>query len=221
VGPKWQKDYTEYWERQRKRILDKNSFGVSPNDAGPLWLGLRLVSPKSAQAYQGVTYSKGAYVLSMLRSMMYADQSPDNKDQAFIDMMHDFIESHQNSLASTESFKAIAEKHMTRQMDLQHNGRLDWFFNQWVYGTEIPHYQFHYAVEPAGAGQYKIKVELTQSEVDANFAAFVPIYGDFGKGMVRFAQIPIVGNTTRTVTFDIDSQPKKVEHNIYKDVLER
>jgi len=106
-------------------------------------------------------------------------------------------------------------------MDLQHNGRLDWFFNQWVYGTEIPHYQFHYAVEPAGAGQYKIKVELTQSEVDANFAAFVPIYGDFGKGMVRFAQIPIVGNTTRTVTFDIDSQPKKVEHNIYKDVLER
>lgn len=62
VGPKWQKDYVDFWERQRVRILDKNNFGVSPNDAGPLWLGLRLISPRSGQAYQGVTYSKGAYV---------------------------------------------------------------------------------------------------------------------------------------------------------------
>src|SRR5260370_2627122 len=85
TGPKWEHDYAEYWERQRKRILDKNSYGVAANDAGPLWLGLRLVSPRSRQAYQGVTYSKGAYVLSMLRSMMYADQSTSgNKDQAFI-----------------------------------------------------------------------------------------------------------------------------------------
>jgi len=73
VGPKWQKDYIDFWERQRVRILEKNIFGVSPNDAGPLWLGLRLISPRSGQAYQGVTYSKGAYVLSMLRSLMRAD----------------------------------------------------------------------------------------------------------------------------------------------------
>ena len=38
VGPKWQKDYLDFWERQRVRILEKNDFGVSPNDAGPLWL---------------------------------------------------------------------------------------------------------------------------------------------------------------------------------------
>ena len=42
VGPKWQKDYLDFWERQRTRILEKNNYGVSPNDAGPLWLGLRL-----------------------------------------------------------------------------------------------------------------------------------------------------------------------------------
>src|ERR1700682_5969144 len=73
VGPKWQKDYVEFWERQRTRILDKNSFGVSPNDAGPLWLGLRLISPRSGPAYQGVTYSKSAYVLSMVRTFMRAE----------------------------------------------------------------------------------------------------------------------------------------------------
>jgi aminopeptidase N len=63
---------------------------------------------------QGVTYCKGAYVLQMLRSLMYSAQGAGNRDQAFIDMMHDFMESHRNAAASTESFKAIAEKHMTR-----------------------------------------------------------------------------------------------------------
>jgi len=221
VGPKWQKDYIDYWERQRVRILEKNNFGVSPNDAGPLWMGLRLESPRTERAYQGVTYSKGAYVLQMLRSLMYSDQGAGNRDQAFIDMMHDFMESHRSSAASTESFKAIAEKHMTKQMDLQQNGRLDWFFGEWVYGMQIPRYHFKYDVQPGNGGNVKVRVELTQSEVDDQFAMFVPIFADFGKGMVRIGQLAVVGNATRTAIFNMDQQPKKVALNVYKDVLER
>lgn len=222
VGKKWEKDYIDFWERQRLRILEKNNFGVSPNDAGPLWLGLRLNSPRSAQAYQGDTYSKGAYVLLMLRSLMYADHGPaDNRDQAFIDMMHDFMESHHDSPASTESFKAIAEKHMTKQMDLQQNGRLDWFFNEWVYGTQVPRYSFKYELQPADGGKVKVRAELKQSEVDDHFAMFVPVFADFGNGMVRLGQMGIIGNSTRTVDFILDRQPKKVALNSYKDILER
>ena len=222
VGPKWQKDYLDYWERQRTRILEKNNYGVSPNDAGPLWLGLRLESPRTAHAYQGITYSKGAYVLQMLRSLMYNDQgATGTRDQAFIDMMHDFMESHRDSLASTESFKAIAEKHMTKQMDLQKNGRLDWFFREWVYGTEVPRYQLKYDVQPGEGGNVKVHVEITQSEVGQNFAMFVPVYGDFGKGMVRLGQVGIAGNATRTAIFNMDQPPKKVALNVFKDVLER
>ena len=222
VGKKWEKDYIDFWERQRLRILEKNNFGVSPNDAGPLWLGLRLNSPRSAQAYQGDTYSKGAYVLLMLRSLMYADHGPaDNRDQAFIDMMHDFMESHHDSPASTESFKAIAEKHMTKQMDLQQNGRLDWFFNEWVYGTQVPRYSFKYELQPADGGKVKVHAELTQSEVDDHFAMFVPVFADFGNGMVRLGQMGIIGNSTRAVDFILDRQPKKAALNSYKDILER
>jgi aminopeptidase N len=222
VGTKWQKDYIDFWERQRVRILEKNNFGVSPNDAGPLWLGLRLVSPRSEQAYQGDTYSKGAYVLLMLRSLMYADHGPsENRDQAFIDMMHDFIESHRDISASTESFKAVAEKHMTKQMDIQKNGRLDWFFNEWVYGTQVPRYAFKYELQTADGGKGKIHTELSQSEVDEHFAMFVPVFADFGNGMVRLGQIGIAGNSTRSVDFIVDRQPKKVVLNAYKEVLER
>jgi hypothetical protein len=222
VGPKWQKDYIDFWERQRVRVLEKNNFGVSPNDAGPLWMGLRLISPRSGQAYQGVTYSKGAYVLSMLRSLMRADYgSPGEPDQAFIDMMHDFMERHRDKPASTESFKAVAEKHMTKKMDLQQNGRLDWFFREWVWGTQVPRYNFKYEVQPAEGGKFKVHAEITQSEVDENFAMFVPIFADFGNGMVRLSQVGIVGNSTKTYTLIVDRQPKKVAFNAYKEILER
>jgi len=222
VGPKWQKDYTEFWERLRTRLLEKNTFGIAANDAGPLWLGLRLVSPRTEEGYLNVTYPKGAYVLSMLRSLMYADQSTSgNPDQAFIDMMHDFVETHQKALASTESFKAVAEKHMTKQMDLQRNGRLDWFFNEWVYGTQIPKYSFKYDMESEAGNKTRVRVEVTQSEVDQNFAMFVPVFADFGKGMVRIGQVGVIGSGTRAVIFHMDSKPKKVAINVYKDVLER
>jgi hypothetical protein len=222
VGRKWQKDYLDFWERQRVRILEKNNFGVSPNDAGPLWLGLRLISPRTEQAYQGVTYSKGAYVLQMLRSLMYADQAPEgNRDQAFIDMMHDFMESHHDSNASTESFKAVVEKHMPKKLDLQQNGRLDWFFDEWVYGTQVPRYHFKYDLQQGDKGEVKVHVEITQSEVDQNFAMFVPVFADFGQGWVRLGQLALAGNSTRSAIFNMDRQPKTVALNVYKDVLER
>jgi hypothetical protein len=39
--------------------------------------------------------------------------------------------------------------------------------------------------------------------------------------MVRLAAVGIVGNSTRTVDFILDRQPKKVALNAYKDILER
>lgn len=221
VGPKWQKDYIEYWQRQRERILEKNNFGMAPNDAGPLWMGLRLISPRTSSAYQGVTYSKGAYVLSMLRSLMRADNSPGDPDQAFMDMMHDFTTTHRDVAASTESFQAIAEKHITKTMDLQKNGRLDWFFQEWVYGTQVPRYNLKTESLPAEPGKFKIQAEITQSEVDANFAMIVSVYADFGNGMMRLGQVAIVGNSTRKAIFNLDRMPKKVVLNAYKEILER
>jgi Carboxypeptidase regulatory-like domain/Peptidase family M1 domain len=216
----WKKDYLDFWERQRKRILEKNNWGVSPNDAGPIWLGLRLVSPHSPNAYQGDTYAKGAYILQMLRSMMYSDTDADH-EAAFTAMMHDFTETYRLKPASTEAFKAIAERHMTKIMNLQGNGRLDWFFNEWVYGTYVPRYHLDYQVMPADAGKVKLRMVVTQSEVDSNFGMLVPAFADFGEGMVRLGQFTMVGNSTRTIDVILPKQPKKVVLNAFKDVLER
>ncbi|HLX84174.1 MAG TPA: M1 family aminopeptidase [Terriglobales bacterium] len=218
MGKNWHKDYIDFWDRLRLRIIEKNNFGVAPTDAGPIWMGLRLISPKSQSAYQNVTYPKGAYVLAMLRSMMY---TPEDQDKDFIAMMHDFVDAHREQPASTESFKAIAEKHMTKLMDLRKNGRLDWFFDEWVYGTAIPRYHFDYQVSPEASGKAKVHMTITQSDVDEHFAMLVPIFADFGNGMVPIAQAGIGGNTTRTFDIELARQPKKVALNAYKEILER
>jgi len=218
VAGNWRKDYIDFWDRLQRRILEKNNFGIAPNDAGPLWMGLRLISPRTENAYQNVVYPKGAYVLQMLRSMMY---SPDDHDKAFIAMMHDFVERQKDKPASTESFKAVAEKHMSKIMDIAGNGKLDWFFNEWVYGTQVPRYHFEYQVSAADAGKTKLHLRITQSDVDEHFVMLVPIFADFGKGMSRIGQVAIAGNSTRDADVLLPEKPKKVALNAYKEILER
>jgi aminopeptidase N len=218
MGANWQKDYLQFWNRLHDQILDKNNFSVAPNDAGPLWMGTRLNSPRSENAYQGVTYAKGAYVLQMLRSIMW---TPEDHDKAFIAMMHDFVDSYRDKPASTESFKSIAEKHISKGMDLAKNGKLDWFFDEWVYGTDVPKYHFEYQLIPAEDGKVKLHMTVTQSEVDEHFVMLLPVFVDFGKGMVRIGQFGVLGNSTRSTDVLLPSKPKSVALNAYKDILER
>ncbi len=218
TGKDWQKDYIQFWERLRKRIVQKNQWGISPNDAGPIWLGERLISPRTSSAYQSVTYGKGAYILAMIRSLLYSNQ---DGDKSFIAMMHEFVDTHRDSPASTESFKAVVDKHVTKALDLQQNGRLDWFFDEWVYGTDLPHYDFDYQLAPGAQGKTKVHMVITQSGVNENFAMLVPVFADFGKGLVRLGQLPVLGNSSKTYDVEIPAQPKKLVLNAYKEILER
>jgi hypothetical protein len=106
-------------------------------------------------------------------------------------------------------------------MDLEGNGRLDWFFDEWVYGSQVPKYHFESQVAAVDGGKVKLHMTITQSDVDERFAMLVPVFADFGEGMVRLGQIGIAGNSSRSVDILLDSQPKKVGLNVDKEVLER
>jgi len=103
-----------------------------------------LNSAKTGAAYQFLVYPKGAYILHMIRMMMYDQRTGDTKFQA---MMKDFVQTHFNKDVSTEDFKHIIEKHITPAMNVDHTGKMDWFFNEYVYGTEMPSYRFDYPGE--------------------------------------------------------------------------
>ncbi len=187
-----EKKYLEFWNEQRDRITQSRpqTHDLKPYTVGPVTQGFRLSSGKTYAAYQYLVYPKGAYILHMLRQMMF---EPGPRDKRFMEMMQDFIKSHYNQDVSTEDLKHIVEKHMTKQMDLDRNGTMDWFFNEYVYGTEMPPYRFEYQLSGDGA---TISARITQSGVSDNFKMLVPVYVDYGKGWVRLGAARMIGNTS-------------------------
>jgi aminopeptidase N len=118
-------DFLNFWNEQRRLITQKNAFGFRPNDVGPVTMGIRLSSPKAGwDVYENLVYPKGAYILHMIRMMMW---SPKDGDARFKATMHDFVDTYRLQAATTEDFKAIVEKHMSPGMDLDGNHRMDWF----------------------------------------------------------------------------------------------
>jgi len=211
-------DYTRYWETERKRLVDKNEFGLRPGEAIPLWMGYRLNTFHTPRGYNQVTYSKGGYILHMLRSMMW---SPETQDADFIAMMKDFVNTYLNRDPSTEAFMAMATKHMKPSMDVAGDHRMLWFFQQWVYGTSIPKYRFEYTLKDEPGGKTRLSGTLTQANVTDNFRMVVPIYAQFdGKDYVRLGQTFVLGNKSgQEFTVILPKRPKKVAANQFNDVL--
>ncbi len=156
-------------------------------------MGYRLNTAKTGSATYQIIYSKGAAILHMLRMMMW---DPKTGDQRFSAMMRDFVQTHFNQNVSTDDFKRAVEKHMIPELNLAGNGRMDWFFDQWVYGTALPDYKLEYRLEPADGGKTRLLCKVTQSQVDSDFVMRVPIYIDFDGGVRRLGTVVLNGNST-------------------------
>ena len=212
--------FLEFWRQERKLITEKNPMGFRPIDVGPVTMGFRLSSPRAGwDIYQNLVYPKGAFILHMIRMMMWSTQDGDARFQA---TMHDLMESHRLQAATTEDFKAVVEKHMSPKMDLDGNHRMDWFFNEYVYGTDLPVYHLASQIEQ-NRDATSVHFALTQSGVPAGFKMLVPLYLELANGLiVHLGVIPLVGDTTFEKTVQLPKLPSPVKRamlNYYYDVL--
>ena len=213
-------DFLNFWKEQRRILTEKNRFGFRPIDVGPVTMGIRLSSPKTGwNTYDDLVYPKGAYILHMIRMMMW---SPKDGDALFKATMQDFVNTYRLQAATTEDFKAIVEKHMRPGMDLEGNHRMDWFFREYVYGTDLPSYHFEGEATPNGDG-VSLHVVLTQSGVAPNFTMLVPIYLELADGRIaHLGSARITGDSTINKTLQLPKTPapiKKVSINHFYDVL--
>lgn len=217
-------EHDRFWRERRKDILDKfPGNAVSHNDAGPITMGWRLFTPRSPSAYAAIVYSKGGYVIHMLRMMMW-DGSAQTPDARFIAMMQDFTKTYGGKVATTADFQRVVEKHMTPNMNATGDGRMDWFFNQWVHGTEVPRYRHDLKVAPGEQGKYRISGSITQEGVSKGFRALVPIYVELSKTeSARVGMIPFVGESTVPVDVQIalPKKPRRALINARGEVLAR
>jgi aminopeptidase N len=211
-----QKEYLIRLRKDKQDLLARDTHNHVVDSVGPIWMGLRTASSISPEAYNSIVYDKGGYVLTMLR-MMLADTTKPDPDARFEAMMHDFCKTFDNKAASTEDFKAIAEKYMTPAMDLNNNHKLDWFFNQYVYGTGIPHYEFHYDVKNAD-GKWTLTGNLKRTGVSENWMDMVPVFVERDGKQVRLGLISAV-KTETPFSVNLPFNPGKVQVNVNEELL--
>jgi hypothetical protein len=215
-------DYHQFWADQRQLLLARNEEGRRPVDIGPVTLGARLSNARSGfDTYRCLIYPKGAYILQMVRFML--QEPTGDPDGRFKALMHEFTRAFANRQATTEDFKAVLEKYMTPEMDIHRNHKMDWFFNEYVYGTEYPSYKFRHSFTRDSENNLVLNFRLTQSGVSQEFVMLVPVYLDMGHGKAaRVGWARMTGNSTverHIVLKGLKEKPKRAVAAYYDDVL--
>jgi hypothetical protein len=212
------KEYLNRWRKEKELLHNRDVNGHEVEALGPIWMGIRIRSSITGPgSYQDLIYSKGGYVLQMLRMQLMSPRDPD-PDHLFKEMMKDYCKTFDNKAASTEDFKAIVEKHMTRGMDLDGNHKMDWFFNQYVYGTGEAQYTFHAGTEATADGKTHVTGEITRSGVPDTWKDAVPLYAHIGDKTVKMGLISMT-HASEPLDFVIPGKIDRVSINDFEDLL--
>jgi hypothetical protein len=218
---KSQQKFIGFWNDERELLLERNAEGFRAIDAGPVTMGYRMSNSRTGRELtRRLIYPKGAYILHMIRMMMHDNRTG---DQRFKEMMQDFVKTYAGKTATTEDFKAMVEKHMTREMDLEGNQKMDWFFNQYVYGTQLPSYKLDTSFETGADGDVVFSFKVTQSNVKDDFRMLVPIYLELADGgMLFLGRARFSGNNSveqKVPLKGLKAKPRRAVLNYYDDVL--
>ncbi len=187
----------------------RDSLWARRDELGPVSLGVRNGSYESPDDYQLVVYSKGAWVLHMLRNLMLDLRTMD--ESRFRAMMREFYQTYRTRRASTTDFQEIVERHLGVSMQ--------WFFDQWVDGTAMPTYRVAREVRQVEGGQYRIRIRVEQEGVPEGFQMLVPVRLDFGDEGVARLRLLVKGGVTDVELPPVAQQPRGVVFNDMESVL--
>lgn len=102
--------------------------------------------------FHSIVYTKGAFVLHMLRHLVGEPQFWSILQTYYADQSFAY------GNASTEDFRSICES--------VYGEDLSWFFNQWIYGTKRPTIRYGWTYGPAESGGTVTTITLEQVQQD-------------------------------------------------------
>ncbi len=203
-------DFLMMLRTYREKIFDTRSYLLSSGaESGPIIMGYRTASSQTRGDFNLIIYKKAALVLHMLRVML-TDLDTFNDDR-FFRMMKDWYLSNRGKQMSTHDFKLHCDKYFGRDMG--------WFFDQWVYGNDLPAFRFTYECERAPDGYYTCRCEVITEGVDSSFMMPVPIEIQTKNKGTFYLRRLITGNNTAFEITGLDDKPKRLRFNPFEAVL--
>jgi hypothetical protein len=150
-------------DQYKDHLLTKTDDGRSLESMGPIVWGTRLYSSQAPEAWKSITYEKGSWIMHMLRARM--------GDENFLRMLGQVVARYRYKRLSTEQFRALAAEFLPPKSP---DPKLENFFEQWIYGTGIPTLRMTQSTT-GKAPAVKVKGTISQSDVDEDFSALVPV----------------------------------------------
>jgi aminopeptidase N len=134
-------------------------------------------------------YSKGGWVLHMLRGLM--------GDDKFFAGIREYYKTYRNRNALTEDFQAIMEKHARQD--------LDWFFRQWIYEAGYPKLEVSWRWDDQNK-----EVKLLLSQKQDGFFFRLPMELEIRDGNVKKREKVVLEKKDQVFSFRITSKPTSV-----------
>jgi Peptidase family M1 domain len=183
-------------------LLYEDSLGVAARDEALDTMAARYLAIPSTQDRAivpapwtsphctTILYSKGAWVLHMLRGVL--------GDSAFSQGMKTYAQTFRDSVVVIDDFRHVME---------QAGGRaLDWFFNEWLYWTGAPSYEYWWSAESLGPDRFRVTTGIEQR--GALFTMPVQVSA-FSAGVPRDTWAWVDGGAD-TVRFEVAARPDSV-----------
>ena len=144
----------------------------------------------------------------MLREML---REPGSKqpDERFTALLRKLENKYANRALTTGDLQHEVESVMTPAMALEGGRSMDWFFDEWVRGTGIPHYRVEFTAHREENG-YSVRGKLLQTDVPHWFLASVPLFATSGTGGRWFLGHVVAAGPETSFRFHAASPPRKI-----------
>jgi len=116
---------------------------------GPVYI---LDTTNVRSIFNLLVYDKGAWILHMLRRVV--------GEAVFWDIFPAYRDAHYMDVATTEDFKQVCES--------VYGENLEWFFDQWVYGSGQPDYKISWSRQKTVATEWRMTLRIDQTQSKTN-----------------------------------------------------
>ncbi|HEX3079739.1 MAG TPA: M1 family metallopeptidase, partial [Puia sp.] len=148
---------------------------------------VRFYYKQREDVFDNVSYNKGGLILNMLKNYV--------GDSAFYHSLHLYL--------TTNQFKSAEAKDLMFAFEEVTGQDLNWYWNQWYYGSGHPKFDISYAYDDA-AGQATVVVRQTQ-QTGKIFR--IPLAIDVYEGDVKTRHMVWIQNAADTFVFSYKKRP--------------
>lgn len=182
---KYGKDQADY-----HLMTDVNQYIHNPSDFNKNLVRFNYESREDV--FDLVTYQKGGGILNMLRNYL--------GDDAFFAGMNDYLKTNEYQNAEAHQLRLSFEKVSGKD--------LNWFFNQWYFGSGNPKVNSSFTFEPVKK-QVTVTINQTQ-EKPFEFPLAIDVYDN---GKPKRYNVWVNADAKNTFSFDVSKTPDLVNIN--------